>query len=174
MDLPERALLPYRQVRERQRTHPIRLAEVPVESALSLPMPTLRWGVPAYAQFAAPAVRLPEKPSEQGPPDRWWAVDARSGHLLVYARTQAIPFAPDRAFETVTLPPTGHSLDAMREILAELDTSMEAVAPEFFAGRPGAADLRSRAAERLRSAIPAPVFPRYRALAPDFVSWLEA
>jgi hypothetical protein len=173
LDLPEPSWLTYRQAREQQRTHPIRLAEVPVEHAVSLPLPSLRWGVPSYAQFAAPADRSPDRPPQQGPPDRWWVLDARSGRLVVYALTSAVPFA-QAPFAAVTLPPAVCTLDELRKRHAELDDVLGALSPLFFTGRPGEPDARRDALDLLEAVVRAPLVDRYRALTPDFFSWLEA
>jgi hypothetical protein len=174
MELPEPSWLTYRQAREQQRSHPLRLAEVPVEHAVSLPLPTLRWGTPAYAQFAAPALRSPEGPQQEGPPDRWWALDARSGRLLVYALVSAVPFAAGAPLEAVTLPPAGCTLDELRRRHAQLEGVLGGLSPEFFAGRQGDPAARRQAADLLAAVIPAALLGRYRAFAPDFFAWLEA
>ena len=57
------AYINYGEIRQRQRTHVLRQTEVPVDHAVSLPLPTLRWGRPAYACFASPAIRRPGQPS---------------------------------------------------------------------------------------------------------------
>ena len=80
-------LLKYSEVRRRLMTLAIVVSDVPVEAAVSLPMPTRRWARPGYGVFAAPAVRLPGRAPIQGPPDRWWLlfngpIECR---LLVYA-----------------------------------------------------------------------------------------
>jgi hypothetical protein len=174
LDLPEPSWLTYQQAREQQRTHPVRVAEVPVEHAVSLPLPSLRFGVPAYAQFAAPALRSPDHPQQQGPPDRWWVLDARSGRLVVYALMSAVPFAVGASFGAVTLPPFGCSLDELRKRHAELDDLLGALSPLFLTGRPGEPAARKHARELLETVVRAPLLDRYRALAPDFFSWLEA
>src|SRR5260370_32366411 len=85
--------LPYEQIRAYATGHPVRHAEVPVEHALSLPLPTLRWSVAGYATFAGPAVRAPGRPMQLGAPDRWWVVGAQRRELAVYALTSSLPFA---------------------------------------------------------------------------------
>ena len=52
-------LLSYQEFRKRQATHMLRQTEIPVEHAISLPLPTLRWNRPAYIAFASPAIRRP-------------------------------------------------------------------------------------------------------------------
>ena len=70
---------------------------VPIEHAVSLPMPTMRWSSPVFAVFAGPALRRPGRPLELHPPDRWWAVDAESGDLVAYALTSHIALATHRS-----------------------------------------------------------------------------
>ena len=79
MNLPEKILLTYSEARKRQRNHCLRQSEIPVEHAISLPLPTKRWGKPSYAYFASPSLRSPGHPVEQGAPDRWWVTDAHGG-----------------------------------------------------------------------------------------------
>jgi hypothetical protein len=162
------------EVSQRQRTHPLRLAEVPVEHAISLPLPTRRWGAPAYACFAAPAVRRPENPPQQSPPDRWWAMGAKNGRLLAYALCQAVPFADSSGWCTVTLPEVGLSLAELRQALADLEAQVTRLAPVFFNGERGDLAARKALSESLERCLPAPLLPQYRALVPDFFAWLEA
>src|SRR5215470_12331995 len=93
-------LLSFSQIRERQKTHPLRQSEVPVEHAVSLPLPTKRWGEPAYAFFASPAFRIPGKPVEQGPPDRWWAVKAHGGAIMIYALWSVVRYTEGANWST--------------------------------------------------------------------------
>jgi hypothetical protein len=174
MQIGEKQLLTYSEVRNRQRTHPVRQSEVPVEHAVSLPVPSKRWLGPAYAFFAAPAARAPDRPQEQGPPDRWWVVDAHGGRLIVYALCAAVPFAPEAAFQAVTLPPVTRTLDELRAALKAIDALMDAAVPAFFAGQPGDPAARKALADALQAHLPQPLQPQYRALAPDFFAWLEA
>lgn len=168
------AMLTYGQARSWQRTNAVRMAEVPVEHAVSLPLPTRRWGGAGYAQFAAPAVRLPEQPVQNGAPDRWWVFDAQDGRLHIYACTSAVPFAAGQTFGAVALPPVTGTLDELRRKHGELDAALAAVIEDFFAERAGDPAARKHAAELLRDVIPQPLFPVYRALVPDFFAWLEA
>jgi hypothetical protein len=167
-------LLSYGEVRSRQRTHALRQTEVPVEHAVSLPLPTRRWAGPGFAFFAAPALRAPDRPPVHGAPDRWWVVDARGGGLLVYALFAAVPFASSVAWGESELPPEARSLGELRQSLQQIEMQMDAVATDFFAGRPGDPAARRALAEALKVYLPALLQPQYRALAPDFFSWLEA
>lgn len=163
----------YGEIRKRQRTHMLRQTEVPVEHAVSLPFPTLRWGLPAYACFASPAIRRPGQPAEQEPPDRWWAVDAATGHLVVYARWSAVPFAGDVAWIRVSLPAPSGSIAALQSLMQTVDLLMESLAPAFFAGQPGDAQARQALASALAAFIAEPLWPQVQALAPDFFAWLR-
>lgn len=162
------------QARERMRTHPLRLAEVPVEHSVSLPMPTRKWGGPAYAFFAAAAVRRPDRPVEQGVPDRWWVVDALGGRIVVYALTSAVPFAESKNWTAITLPPIEQSVAELRQGQAEVEEVLNGLVPLFFAGDTAPKGERAGALARLFALLPAPLHPQYRALAPDFFAWLEA
>jgi hypothetical protein len=48
-------LLSYAELRKRERSHPVLRDEVPMEHAVSLPIPTLQLGQAGYAAFAAPS-----------------------------------------------------------------------------------------------------------------------
>ena len=62
------------------------------------------WGEPAYAYFAAPALRKPDQPMQQGAPDRFWVLAAHGGRVLLYALSKAVPFPSGAQFDSVTLP----------------------------------------------------------------------
>lgn len=174
MEQSRSSWLTYGQALDLQRTHPVRLTEVPVEYALSLPVPTRRWHEASYAQFAAPMLRRPEEASVCAAPDRWWVIDAAYGHLMVYARMTVLPFAAELTYQASPLPPVTRPLAELRRLNAELAGAIDAVAIDFFADQPGDAGAWRRAAELLHAAIPAPLVPVYRALAPDFFSRLDA
>ena len=174
MNTVETKWLSYSDIRQRQRNSPLRQAEIPVEHAVSLPMPTLRFGIPVYAGFASPAQRQPQQPMRQGAPDRWWAVDARSGHLLLYANVTIVTIAPDAHWETVTLPPVECSVGELRQGLAQIEEKMNGLVPVFFAGQAGDKADREALATALLKILPDPLIPQYRAVAPDFFAWLEA
>lgn len=165
--------LPYKKLRDAFTRHPIRTAEVPVEHAISLPLPTLRWGRPAIAGFSAPALRQPGRPLELGAPDRWWLLDMSGQRLLAYATTAAIPFDGGLSDETVEVDRTGQSIDNINETLHMLDEAMDRVIEPFLAGQPGDAAQRSDVMEILTLAVTKAVLPRYRALCPDFLGWLD-
>jgi len=169
--------LDYATLRKHQGSSAFRMAEIPIEHSISLGLPTLRWGCPAYAFFAGPALKRRGQPVQQGVPDRWWAVDPRSEHLLAYALVAALPFADEgtaAVWVTVTLPLPDGTVEQLRERLATIDAMMDTLAPRFFAGEPVSASARSALAEILIAHIPAPLLPPYRALTPDFWAWLEA
>ena len=147
---------------------------MPVEYAISLPLPTLRAGQPGYAFFASPAVRRPGAPMQQGAPDRWWVSDARNGQTLLFAHCKAQPFAPDTSFNTETLPVPTLGLAEMLATMARLTQQVTAIAPHFFTGDPGDPTSRAQTRDALLAVIPAPLLPQYRALVPDFMKWLDA
>jgi len=167
-------VLPYAELRARQRTHPVRQTEVPVEHAVSLPLPTRRWGQPGYAFFAAPASRAPDRPPVQAAPDRWWVVDAQAGNLIVYALCSALPLVTDVRWTESPLPPVTSSLDELRKALHDIETRMDVIGPQFFSSGPSDAGGRRTLADALRAYLPQPLQPQYRALTPDFFAWLEA
>lgn len=164
--------LPYAQVRRHLVRATLRRDEVPIEHEVSLPVPTLRWGVPAYACFAAPAARLPGEPVRLDPPDRWWAVRADTLVLVTYALTAAVRFT-DAALDPVVLPPSGRSGRDGREDRRVLDELLGAAATAFLAGHPVDPILRDDLTAALAAVVPAPVLPWYRLLTPDFFLRLE-
>jgi len=166
MNAPQTTLLTYSNVRNRLRTHMLRQTEIPVEHAVSLPLPTTRWLGPGYAFFASPALRQPGQPVEQGAPDRWWVVDAYGGRLIAYTLWKALPYADGVQWTTVQLPPPAVSLDELRQALVNIERLMEALVPTFFAGEVGEAGARKALAEALKVHLPAPLLPQYRAWRP--------
>lgn len=172
MDLPEPKWLSYQRVRQQMQR--IRSIEVPVEFAVSLPMPTLRWGTAAFAHFAAPAIREPEGPTTQASPDRWWMIDARNAHLIVYALCDVVAFATNTKFDRAIIHSEGVTIEHIRERHQQLDQAMNDVVPQFFAGQAGAQDSRRHVAALLVAVIPQSLMPIYRSLTPDFFNWLDA
>jgi hypothetical protein len=173
MPMIEKQLMSYSEIRERQKTHMLIRSEVPIEHAISLPLPTMAWGEPAFAYFAAPAVRRPETPMQQGAPDRWWVVAAHGGRLMVYALCKSIHFTADAKFETVTLPRITITRDELRQSMKTVEGLIGSLAPRFFAYEPGDAMERKNLADMLNELLPKPLQPQYRALVPDFFAWLE-
>ena len=167
-------LMSYSEARRHLMTMSIVLSDVPTEAAVSLPIPTRRLSLPGYAVYAAPALRIPGQEPVQGPPDRWWVLNAHGGHLLLYALTAALPFATGEIFNDAVLPNPHRSIDEMRDDLAVLDRLMNGVVKDFFAGAAGELDRRRAVSETLTLIIPSVLSSRYRALAPDFFAWLDA
>ena len=165
--------LSYADARRLFGTHPIRISEIPVEHAISLPVPTLRCGVPGYAGFAGPARRSPRAPLELRRPDRWFTFSAQRGSLVLYSLVTAVPFTENLSPEQVTLPPVTRSLAAVEEDLRMLDTLMDRAAGEFFAARPGDKDLATDLLAVLTAHVSPLVMDWYKALGWDFFSWLE-
>jgi hypothetical protein len=165
--------LSYADVRRQFGAHPMRISEIPVEHAISLPVPTLRCGEPGYAGFAGPARRVPHAPLQLGAPDRWWVLGAQRRGLLLYGLTGAMPFTEKLSPEQATLPPVTRSLAAVEEDLRVLDVLMDQAAGEFFAGRPADTDLGTDLLAVLTAHVSPTVLSWYRGLAPDFFGWLE-
>ncbi|MFB6894180.1 hypothetical protein ACFCX4_33275 [Kitasatospora sp. NPDC056327] len=192
---------PYAQARKEFAEHPLRQSYVPLEHYVSTPLPTLRWGGPGYAAFAAPAVRAPRQPLRIDAPDRWWAIGAERPRLLAYALVPAVPFTDAPLGGPVTVTPGGRTLAESREDHRAFDELMDLAAPAFFATGPAAAaepggtdasaegagpagaaepagqrhdpTVRADLAALLPLVLPREVHPWARALAPDFFAWLE-
>ncbi len=169
----QKHLMSYAELRELQKTHFLIRSEIPTEHAISLPLPTMKWGEPSYAYFAAAALRRPQEPMQQSAPDRWWVVAAYGGRLMVYALTKSITFPSGAKFEAVTLPRVAITRDELRQSLKTMEEKLETLTPRFFAGEPGDAIERRSLASMLTELLPEPLQPQYRAIVPDFFEWLE-
>jgi hypothetical protein len=165
--------LSYSDARAQFGTHPIRISEIPVEHAISLPVPTLRCGEAGYAGFAGPARRVPHAPRQLGAPDRWWVLGAQRRGLLLYCRTTAMPFTGELSPEQVTLPLVTRDLAAVEEDLRVLDALMDRAAEEFFSGQPASTDAAADLLATLTAYVSPAVMGWYRGLAPDFFGWLR-
>jgi hypothetical protein len=165
--------LTFKEVRERLKTHALRVTEIPVEHAISLPLPTKRWGGPGYALFASPALRRPGQPLEQGAPDRWWVIDAFTGRLLVYAMAKAIPIDEKSALTTVSIPPLAGSVEEARRGATRVEELLDRLSPDFFRGEAGDQTARGELKQALGTALPPALQLQHRALVPDFFAWLE-
>lgn len=163
----------YKQFCAEEKKHPLRQYEIPVSHAISLALPTRRLGLEGYARFASPAERDPDKPLRQLPPDRWWVFSAVDSHLLLYAQCAHLPLASDCIFDVVTFAENETPLSVVKRRLEEIDALMEDLAPVFFTSEPGEASLRARLLRLLRQHLPDGLIAQYRALAPDFLAWLE-
>jgi hypothetical protein len=163
---------PYRELRRDFADRAVRRAEVPVEHAVSLPVPTLRWSVASFAGFAGPALRVPRQPLRLAPPDRWWAIDARSCRLVAYGLTSALPFGASGGSELVVADRSGRSVADVEDDLRRLDELMDRAAGPFLNGAAGDPLARRDLVEVFALNVTDAVLPWYRALAPDFFGWL--
>jgi hypothetical protein len=173
MNPMQKHLMNYSELRERQKSNVLTRSEVPIEHAVSLPLPTLKWGEPAYAFFAAPALRSPDAPMQQSAPDRWWVLAAHGGRLMIYALSKAIPFPSSEIFEAVTLPKLSMTRDELRQSLKTMEDLLDALVPQFFAQEAGDEVMRQNLAAMMSELLPKPLQPQYRALVADFFAWLE-
>ena len=168
----------YEQAQQWFSRHSLRLSELPIESWISNPMPTRRWGRASWAWFRAPSVLRPGN-SQVGAPDRWWSMDAKTGQLQVYAKEDAIAAlrqeggspAPQGLF---ALTPRAHTLAEQQGALARLAAAIDKVSEPFFENRWAPVGNRAEAAQALEAATPREMAPFYHALAPDFFAWLKA
>jgi len=163
--------VPYARIRSDQSNGPLRQSEIPIQHALSLPLPTRRFG-PGFALFASPALREPGKPTVQSPPDRWWVVDAKTGHLTLYARVASVPFC-EEPFPTLTLPIPTATVTELRESSRRLNGLMDPISVAFFAGEPAPAEMVGDLKGILTTMLPTPLLQQHRALAQDFFRWME-
>lgn len=171
---PPATLLSYADALTALDGHPLRRRDVPTEYELSLPVPTRRWATPAFAVFAGAAVRRPHAPKRLAAPDRWWAVDVHRGRLLAYGLTAALPFADTPLSGPVVVPPISRSVDAVaadHDVLARL---MDRALPAFLdPATTLPAALHTDLGRLWDALVPDGCADWYRALAPDFFSWLD-
>jgi hypothetical protein len=155
------------------RRHPLRQSEIPIEHAVSLPMPTRRFGSPAYAFFAAPAIRRPGAPTVHGAPDRWWVLSALGAHVEVYAVTSIFSFAENgQVWESTEVPAPTATIPELQSSLKEFEALMDVTVPDFFSGASADPEHASTVLRALGEQIPRPLMDQYRALARDFFEWL--
>lgn len=166
-------LLPYFEIRKRLQVHPLILEEISTSHAVSLPLPTLRWGLPAWLQWAAPAVRRPGSPVIHSPPDQWWAVDAVHGRMILFAKVAVWPIPGTQDWEPETLPTMGISLMGYKAQLAGAEQCLASLAPVFLTRQSGEPAEKAAGLAALRVYLPVPLQRQYRAIAADFFDWLE-
>jgi hypothetical protein len=160
-------------------SHSLRSSEIPIESYASLPMPSLRWKQPTWACFAAPSLMRPGQ-NRIGLPDRWWAIDAKSGRLAAYAREDIVSAlhldanAVDVVDGIVEIKPTGHTFEEVQDARGRVGTAIALVSEAFFEQRPAPGSNRAKVIAALDAALPREILALHRALAPDFFAWLES
>ncbi len=174
MTLGPQRYLTMAEVMERQKTHWLRRAEVPIEHYVSIPLPTTRWAEPGFACFAAPALRRRGERTRISPPVQWWVVAANGGHLIVYARFAAVPYAQELPTEPEIMPTPQGSIAELKDQLAEIGELAGKLATRFFAGQPGETDQRRRLAALLQSHLPGRVGEWQAGLTPEFLDWVNA
>jgi len=162
----------YARARAKMQSHPLRASEVPVEHAISLPVPTRRFGGAGYAWFAGPARRIPHQPLSLSAPDRWWILDGRHGRLAAYNLVTAVPFTTAALAGPVNLPPATRDVQALAADLALLDQLMDRSVEQFFVGEPADRFVAEDLHAVLVGHVSAAILPWYTALAPDFFNWL--
>ena len=166
-------LLPYQQIYKQMQTHPIRQTEIPIEHSITLPLPTNRWKVPAYAFFASPVIRTPSVEPEQAPPDMWWITDAYTGRLLLYSKWSIMPFIDNVEWQSQKLPTVTKDVSIMQKQIEELIILMNTTISGFFGHKDVRDSTRSATLELLLDYIPEPITEQYNSLVPDFFEWLH-
>ncbi|GAB3280522.1 hypothetical protein GCM10027347_55710 [Larkinella harenae] len=180
MELPQVTnWLTYKTIRRTVSTHYIRQAEVPTDYFVSLPLPTLRAGIPAFACFASAFIReIPEADSNTpiritySPPDRWWLLSARGQYLLQYTMCSLLNFT-DRSFEHFSVTDT-RSLVEVQKLLKTIEQYLETIVPAFFEKSPVSEETKKNLHEALTEFIPPQQLHIYDALVPDFFQWLTS
>jgi len=145
--------------------HAVISHELPMEWELSLPMPTLLPGRPAYTWFACPASRRPGQPLHLSPPDRRFTLDASNARLLVYDTGEWKK--PD--WHALTLPPNNKSRSELSADFQNIVSTLNSAAQALFAHQNPPAGTR----EALTAYLIPEMLPWYQALAPNFWQWLS-
>lgn len=143
----EPPIMSYIELLKKQAKHPVRLAEVPLEHALSLPLPTKRCGTPGYAFFASPTVRA----------------DARSEHLPLDAPCEAMPFSQGETWKPESRTPRNRSLAPVEKEQAELVTMLTAQAPSSLPANPALEQDVMGFLNDWSTSLPEPLLTQYRA-----------
>lgn len=165
--------LSYDQIRKNQTVQHLRFNQMPEAYFISMPMPTLRLGKAAFVQFAGPAVRTPGKPVFRAAPDRWWALDAKTGYLLLYSMDNIFSFASGMRWDGQEVTPSGLTIAQAEEYLREWEIEMNELAPLFFRDIPGDVSRRKKVLNQASIMFDQRVLDQYHAVAPDFFEWLE-
>lgn len=164
---------PYMELERPAEGHPVLEEEVVLQAYVSYLLPTLRLGTAAYVAFAAPRAIRPNEPTLQSPPSAWWGFDARTGVLLLYART-AVHSPGELAWpEAVTLPPTALDPEQATRLIERIEGLIGDTATDFFEQQPGRGAFRRSLLEALGRAVPEPLYSVYEVLAPDYFQWLR-
>jgi hypothetical protein len=166
--------LTFKEIRNINRTFHLRLSEIPVEHVVSLPLPTMRWGIFGYAAFASNITRIPGKVVEQDPPDRWWVINAYNGKLIIYSLYEAVSFSQDIIRTPVLISRDKLSINELEERLDTIEMLIDVLASDFSAHEAGDPKHRSVLLSALNDYLPKSIVPQYRSLTPDFFAWLEA
>jgi hypothetical protein len=165
------AIINYAEFRQQQYTHFLYQYEIPTEYYVSLPMPTRRFGTPAYVLFSSPSSAHPGQLVSVDVPQMWWTIDAQRAKILLYAQTNILPFSKQK-FERCTLPKVDRSLDEQEALLQTLENLLTEAANIFFQNETVEINLQTSLRENLRSYLPQVIFPLYQAISPDFFEWL--
>jgi hypothetical protein len=140
-------------------------------------MPTRRLGFPTWMWFSAPWLVRPGQ-SEIGVPDRWWAIDAKTGRLAAYAREGAVSMLREGIGRVaakdglIALTSSSKAIEEQQSALSRLTAAIDRVAEPFFEDRSAPKSNRNESVEALRAATPSEIMPFYEALTPDFFAWL--
>lgn len=138
--------------------------ELPMEWELSLPLPTLLPGRPAYTWFACPASRRPGQPLRLSPPDRRFTLDAVNARLLLYDTGEWLK--PD--WQPVTLTPSPKSRIELAADFKNVVQVLNGAAQALFAHQTSPAGARTA----LTAYLNPEMLPWYQTLAPDLWQWL--
>lgn len=172
MSLANQRLLAFSDVRQELGAHRLRLAEIPIAHSLSLPLPTLRWGSPAYAFFATARLRRPERAQIAIPPDSWGLLDPQNGHLLLYARWATLPILSG-VDATRLVPATAHGeFAALQQEEAALTSLLDRASSAYLGGQDVDRHTRHALVTRFARLADENLVPYYQALVPDFFRWL--
>lgn len=170
---PEPCLLNYSDFHKKLVSSPVIFNELPVGHYISLPLPTKRWKQPGYAFFANPAIFLPDKSRRFSIPDRWWLMNAYTGHLVFYSLYSIMPFSNELNWQETIVPFEYMSIQDAKSKLATIELLMDTLVSAFFTSEVVSVNTRQSLLTTLLSYFPQPLANQYRAVAADFFDWLE-
>ncbi|HWQ46031.1 MAG TPA: hypothetical protein VN376_04145 [Longilinea sp.] len=139
--------------------------ELPMEWELSLPLPTLLPGRPAYTWFACPASRKPGHPLHLSPPDRRFTLDATNARLLLYDTGEWLK----PGWQAVTLTPSPKGRAELTTDFQNVVSVLNNAAQALFTRQSPPAGAQAALTNYLNPEM----LPWYQALAPDLWQWLE-
>jgi len=168
----ENARLSFSAIQRAWERHPLRIAVVPLERWISLPMPTMHYGRPAYVFFSASNPSPLAERKRIGPPDRWWVLAADHAEPMLFALCSVLPLGGREWSPTPLGEDSERTLEQIEVGYAQLQRAMDVVSVAFLSGGEASESSKCEVLTQLRSQLPESILEQHRAAAPDFFRWL--